>query len=446
MKRSYAGLPLRCILFFASIMIFANCRELVSSEGDKEKNEILLQSAAWYTLEGARENEGAGGASGGVPSFSDDLMAPWEGGSSYYSNWTKGPSPDPNYFPIAVWLQQPFNAEAFKAIGINTFIGLWQGPTIEQLGQLAAHQMPVLCMQNLIGLGAVDTDVIKSWTHIDEPDNAQPDGQGGYGPPVSTAAVISGYQTMTGGDSTRPVYLNLGQGVAWDGWYGRGVRTNHPEDYGEYIKGADIISFDIYPVNTRDAAVNEKLWLVAFGVDRLRQWSGYRKAVWNWIECTDFNGSGRKPTPAEVKAEVWMSIIHGSMGIGYFVHVFSPSFIEAGLLSDGEMSSAVEAINTRITSLAPVLNTRSVANGVAVSSTNESVPVDVMLKRYNGETYLFAVSMRPGATTAAFTFRGFPDRAMAEVLGENRTKIISNGIMRDSFSNYTVHLYRISFK
>ena len=23
--------------------------------------------------------------------------------------------------------------------------------------------------------------------------------------------------------------LNLGQGVAWDGWYGRGTRTNHPE-------------------------------------------------------------------------------------------------------------------------------------------------------------------------------------------------------------------------
>ena len=42
--------------------------------------------------------------------------------------------------------------------------------------------------------------------------------------------------------------LNLGQGVAWDGCYGRGVRTNHPEDYPEYIRGCDLVSFDIYPV------------------------------------------------------------------------------------------------------------------------------------------------------------------------------------------------------
>jgi hypothetical protein len=93
-----------------------------------------------------------------------------------------------------------------------------------------------------------------------------------------------------------------------------------------------------------------------------------------------------------------------------------------------------------------VLNTRSVANGVTVVSNNADVPVDVMLKRYNGETYLFAVSMRPGITTATFTLRDFPENAEAEVIEENRTKIIANGIMRDSFTNYTVHLYRISCK
>ncbi len=29
---------------------------------------------------------------------------------------------DPNFFPIAVWLQQPVYASKFKAIGINTFV------------------------------------------------------------------------------------------------------------------------------------------------------------------------------------------------------------------------------------------------------------------------------------------------------------------------------------
>ncbi|HPV43145.1 MAG TPA: hypothetical protein PKX40_18345 [Spirochaetota bacterium] len=439
MKRFKAGRPVPAVVFLSVIILFFDCKDLISSDKSHGSAENLLGSAVIYAAAAGRNGGGPG-------SFAGDVFLPWEGGSSYYSKWTHGPSSDPDYFPIAVWLQQPCNAEAYRAIGINTFVGLWDGPTEGQLSQLAGREMPVLCSQNAAGLGSSSNTVIRAWTHIDEPDNAQADGQGGYGPPISTETVVAGYRSMVAADPTRPVYLNLGQGVAWDGWYGRGVRTGHPEDYAEYIKGADIISYDIYPVNTQDAAVKDRLWLVAYGVDRLRRWSNYTKPVWNWIECTDFNGSGKKPTPSEVKAEVWMSIIHGSLGIGYFAHVFSPTFIEAGLLSDAQMRSAVAAINSQITSLAPVLNTPSVANGVKVASSNADIPVDVMLKRYNGETYLFAVSMRPGITTATFTLRDFPGDAEAEVIGENRVKIFTNGVMRDSFTDYTVHLYRITCK
>jgi len=84
--------------------------------------------------------------------------------------------------------------------------------------------------------------------HGDEPDNAQSLGQGkGYGPPILPKKITDDYYKIQQADPTRPVILNLGQGVAWDGYYGRGVRTNHPEDYPEYIKGCDIASFDIYP-------------------------------------------------------------------------------------------------------------------------------------------------------------------------------------------------------
>lgn len=439
MKRPNAGIPVLAVVYISVILLFSDCRDLLSSEKKDGNAESLLGSAVMYAAAAGRNGGGSG-------SFTGDVLLPWEGGSSYYSKWSNGPSSDPDYFPIAVWLQSPHNADAYRAIGINTFVGLWEGPTEDQLGRLAGSGMPVLCSRSATGLGSSSNSVIRAWTHVDEPDNAQADGQGGYGPPISTETVLAGYQSMVAEDPSRPVYLNLGQGVAWDGWYGRGVRTNHPEDYADYIRGADIISYDIYPVNTQDAAVKDRLWLVAYGVDRLRRWSGYKKPVWNWIECTDFNGAGRKPSASEVRAEVWMSIIHGSMGIGYFVHIFSPTFIEAGLLSDARMSSAVAAINAQIRSLAPVLNTPSVANGVTVTSSSADIPVDVMLKRYNGETYLFAVSMRPGITTATFTLRDFPGDAEAEVIGENRVKIFANGVMRDSFTDYTVHLYRITCK
>ena len=47
----------------------------------------------------------------------------------YYARFSHGPSSDPGFFPIAVWLQSPSNARAYADIGINTFVGLYQGPT-----------------------------------------------------------------------------------------------------------------------------------------------------------------------------------------------------------------------------------------------------------------------------------------------------------------------------
>src|SRR6187200_43199 len=69
----------------------------------------------------------------------------------------------------------------------------------------------------------------------------------GYGSPIRPEKIQEDYQKIRANDPSRPVFLNLGQGVAWDNYIGRGVRRNHPEDYPEYVKGADIVSFDIYP-------------------------------------------------------------------------------------------------------------------------------------------------------------------------------------------------------
>ena len=36
---------------------------------------------------------------------------------SPYSKWTHGPSADPAFFPIAVWLQSPANASRYRQAG-----------------------------------------------------------------------------------------------------------------------------------------------------------------------------------------------------------------------------------------------------------------------------------------------------------------------------------------
>jgi hypothetical protein len=351
---------------------------------------------------------------------------------------------DPDVFPIAVWLQNPARAADYQAIGINLYVGLWRGPTEAHLAELKRHGMRVVCSQNEVGRKHLDDLTIVGWMHGDEPDNAQSLGKGkGYGPPVPPAKVAEDYDRLRKADPSRPVLLNLGQGVAWDKWIGRGTRTNHPEDYPEYLKGCDIASFDIYPAVHDHPDVANKLWLVADGVSRLRNWTDHRKPVWNCIECTHISNPKIKPTPRQVKAEVWMSLVRGSRGLIYFAHQFQPRLIEAGLLDDKEMAAAVGAINTKVRELAPVLNSPTVADGVTVSSSTAAVPVEAAVKRREGSIYVFAVGMRDGATTAKLTVAGLTGRAHAEVLGENRTVEVRDGVFSDEFGPWDVHLYLI---
>jgi hypothetical protein len=360
-----------------------------------------------------------------------------------YGKFKHGPPADDSFFPICVWLQNPNRAEEYKKIGINVYVGLWRGPTEEQIAALKKAGMYLICQQNEVALKHIDDPLIIGWMHDDEPNNAQRLPQGnGYGPPVKPEKIIEDYKQMRQRDPSRPVLLNLGQGVAWDNWIGRGVRKNHPEDYPEYIKGCDIVSFDIYPVTHSSPEVAGNLWYVARGVERLVNWSKNEKIVWNCIECTQISNPTRKPTPHEVRCEVWMSIVHGSRGLIYFVHQWQLRFIEAGLLADKEMANAVSEINHQIHELAPVLNSPTLSDAVEVMYSPETAPIASMVKRKNGFMYIFAVSMRNAESQAVFKIKGITN-AEAEVLKENRKIEIKNGEFSDTFKPWDVHIYRI---
>jgi len=386
-----------------------------------------------------REAGSAGGASsdaGADGPFSGDVFVPWFGGPSYYGKWSHGFPTDPSFFPIAVWLQSPPNAMRYANVGIKVFIGLFDGPTQASLTLLQAASMFTICDQSADWRANVGGSTIRGWLQPDEPDNAQALADGGYGPCIAPTAIAAGYQTMIANDMTRPVLLGLGRGIADTNWVGRGSCTGMTNMYPEYAKGADILAFDIYPVNE-----GVPLEMVAAGVDNLIGWSNHAKPVIADIEASNFNNTTR-PTPAQIKSEVWMALVHGAAGTQYFCHRFQPTFSETDCLDNAPTAAALPVINAQIAGLAPVLNTQSVANGVTVTS---SVQVDTMLKRFGGATYLFAVEMRGGTTTATFKLRDFPASAAAEVLGEGRTIAVAGGSFQDAFSSYGVHLYKIAY-
>jgi hypothetical protein len=364
--------------------------------------------------------------------------------------WKQGPPSGRDYFPIGVWLQSPENAAKYQAAGINLYVGLWEGPTEAQLAALKAAQMSVICEQNAVGLAHKNDPTIVGWMHVDEPDNAQSvtdpaTGKQSYGPCIPPAKIIAEYARMAAADPTRPVLLNLGEGVANDDWIGRGAGATLA-DYPKYIKGSDIVSFDVYPIAGLNKPDGENyLWYVPKGVTRLVGWTAGQKPVWNYIECTHI-GSDKKPTPRQVRSEVWMALIHGSHGLLYFAHEFQPKFNEHALLDDAPMLAEVTQINRQVHALASILNSLDVGQVARVHSSSEQTPIDLLVKRHGETTYVFAVGMRNGSAQGTFTVRGLPQTAHAKVIGESRTLLVKSGRFTDTFAPYEVHLYRIAYE
>lgn len=352
-----------------------------------------------------------------------------------------------SYFPIAVWLQNPENAKKYQQQGnINLYIGLWNELEEHQLTLIKEAGVKLICEQNTFGLAHKSDPAIMGWMKGDESDNAQWNSSTRtYDPCIPPDKVIAQYKNAKQKDPDHPYYLNLGQGVTYTNWIGRGEcrgRTDmYPIANNGYLKGCDIASFDVYPVNSKDTMVRDKLWMGAKGIDSLRTWCDDNKPVWTWIETTRIDkDSPRKPTPQEVKTQVWMALIHGAKGIGYFCHSFYPEQNDAALLHDKEMLAAVKEINTQITSLAPVLNSLTTPDFAHVKSSNPRVPVDIMTKKYDADHYLFAVGMRNLPTKASFAISA---GKQVEVVGENRKLEIFDGRFEDHFNGYEVHIYKI---
>ena len=383
----------------------------------------------------------AGGNAGGASStdFPGDTFLPRYGGPAYFAKWPNGPSSDPAFVFISVWLQTPSNAGRYQKVGIDYFTGLYEGPSEDQLTTLAAAKMPTICDQSGVWAAHAKDKTIGGWLQPDEPDNAQSAPGGGYDPCIDPKVLIDAYGAMTKNDPTRPVELGLGRGVADTQWVGRGTCTGNTAQYAEYQKAADILAFDIYPVNE-----GVPLELVATGVDNLRKWSGDAKPVLADIEASNFDDT-KRPSPAQIRSEVWMAFVHGAAGIQYFCHRFQPTFSETDCLDDAPTATAMTNINRQLTALAPVLNSPTVSNGVSSKSSAPDIPVDTLLKRQPGASYLFATEMRAGRTTATFTLRDFPAHASAEVLGEDRSISVTNGVFQDEFLSYGVHLYKITY-
>jgi hypothetical protein len=150
--------------------------------------------------------------------------------------------------------------------------------------------------------------------------------------------------------------------------------------------------------------------------------------VWAVNLCV-VNGNEYRTTPAQVNAEVWMSIINGANGIEYFCHdSVGPDFC-LGPAAMGSPAYTVQSnlayVNRTVLSFAPVINsptvgicsmqhenyvtgarsvTSSCSDGIlALQTSNIAVPAMALAKQMSSSVYLFAQTDRRSATGTVLT-------------------------------------------
>jgi hypothetical protein len=174
-------------------------------------------------------------------------------------------------------------------------------------------------------------------------------------------------------------------------------------------------------------------------VQNLKRWAKPSQSVWAIIETTRIGHPEKRPRPDQIRAEVWLALVHGARGIGYFVHEFVDGFREDGIFRHPDAVQEVARINRQLAELAPVLNSEDVLDAVDVLGGDQ---IATLIKRSGEVLFVFAVAKGNQPSFPTFRLRGL-QRGTALVMGEERSIPVVDGAFQDAFAGYGVHLYEI---
>ncbi|HYE20229.1 MAG TPA: calcium-binding protein, partial [Tepidisphaeraceae bacterium] len=332
-------------------------------------------------------------------------------------------------FVIGVWSQSPWRLASWKARGINTAIGyesMGGTVSVDQFSQYAQNAgLMMIRHPNWANLaGDKKWSNLIGWMHDDEPD--------GHGTPASK--LQADYAKMKAAWSNMPVMVNFnGSTVLW------GYGTTTAAGYQAYMKGADWISQDLYPI----ASHNRPSALDAPGLAsaKLAQLSGGKRQI-AVIEAADMelpNPRGDYPgvTADQFRAEVFNAVIAGATGIVYF-----PQRIGKGFLWEN-MTPAVEAemvkTNGRLARLGDAIMSAMNPAGVKVAADNAALKVT--WRKHGGKTYMIVLNNSAATVSGKLTATGVTANTTATVDGEGRSVAVKNGQIADTFKPYEAHVY-----
>jgi len=300
--------------------------------------------------------------------------------SSFYGQFANGLPTSPTFFPIGVWYQSPAGgdvpapyanqAQAFKAMGINVFVGISQqnglvwpesyGVDEGEMAAAANEGMYVIgggdpsCAANNSGADPCDTDhasvdsVQKLLASLPPADAQYFVGYQWTDEPACTTNIASQVATISSEDPTRMTYANEGAWVAVLPGNDIGSPSGSGLTAAQCLSDAEtnliapsILSSDDYaltdPWHSSTCAGANCIYLYGDSAANMRALAGPTQPVWSFIESgtddlglstqggvcnwtTNVCASGNEAaaTPAQVNSAAWDAIINGANGVEWF--------------------------------------------------------------------------------------------------------------------------------
>jgi hypothetical protein len=264
-----------------------------------------------------------------------------------------------------------------------------------------------------------------------------------YEPRAWPEDTLREYEEIKAADPSRPVFMTLTG--HFHPHFQKWTDAQRAALYPQYIKATDVVGYDIYPIY----GWNKPEWIhLVHDATRLLVEKAGPRPVYAWIE-TSKGGQWTGPlerqkdvTPGHIRAEVWMSICGGATAIGYFTHVWKPSYRQFGVPEENRR--ALSEINEQITRLAPIILSEEPQRAVKLEAEGD-VKVAAMARFHGGQLYVFAVNYDERLKKANVTFRveRLPTGTEIAVVDESRTIQSAPGSFADSFDPLGVHIYQI---
>jgi hypothetical protein len=158
-----------------------------------------------------------------------------------------------------------------------------------------------------------------------------------------------------------------------------------------------------------------------------------------WVGVQSYkkpNKGARYPTPAEYRAQAYIALLHGAKGLMWYGGSVTGGLY---LAPDEGHWNDLKKLATELKELSPVLMAPSQPAPTFAPAT---VSLSVALKRAVGRTVLIAVNRGTTAIDVSFSLPNLQS-APLPVLSENRTVTITDGVLRDHFEPFAVHIYEL---